>query len=65
MPKNPNAKRYKKQTAFRLDEELMAQLEAFRNAHLLPPTRTSVLEMALRDFLNKHQPVLTKAQKAA
>jgi hypothetical protein len=64
MPKDPNSKRYKKQTAFRLDEELLAQIDAFRNAHLLPPTRTSVLELALRDFLNKQKPVL-KVHKAA
>jgi predicted DNA-binding protein len=62
--KDPNAKRYKKQTAFRLNEELSARLEAYRHAHAVPPTRTSLLEAALWEFLERHEPLL-KVRKAA
>ena len=55
MPKDPNAKRYKTQTAFRLNDEIKEQLEAFIASHRLPPTRTAVLEAALREYIGKYQ----------
>lgn len=68
MARNPNAKRYKTATAFRLDDDLMQQLDTFCRAHPLAPTRTGVLEAALREFLNKYpvtSPPATKREDRA
>ncbi len=51
------AKSNKSQTmAFRLEQRLADQLDAFREAHKLPPSRTAVLEAALREYLEKNNP---------
>lgn len=40
--------------SLRIDPELSAALQAYIAAQVVPPTKTAVLEKALRDFLAAH-----------
>jgi predicted transcriptional regulator len=62
--KNPNAKRNKPPTAFRLDGELMQRVRMFSQAHPHTTTHTAVVEAALHEFLDRHEPELP-ARKVA
>jgi predicted transcriptional regulator len=61
--RDPNAKRHKPPTAFRLDDELMQRVRVFCKAHHLMPSHTAVVEAALREFLEKHEPSLPASKR--
>ena len=48
--------RNKKMVSFALDPRLLARLEAWLDAQELPPSKTSVVELALTEFLDKREP---------
>lgn len=39
-----------------IDAELMARLDKWLSAQTVPPSRTALVEAALRDFLDKKEP---------
>lgn len=45
--------RIKKQVSFALDPELLRRVEAWIASQEFPPSKTAVLETALREFLDK------------
>ena len=47
--------RHKKMVSLAIDPELLKQLEDWIDMQEFPPTKTAVLETALRDFLEKRQ----------
>ena len=47
--------RNKKTIGLALDPELLARMEAWRNSQDVPPSKTAVLETALREFLDKRE----------
>ena len=53
--KDPNSKRYKPPTAFRIDEDLLNRVRAYCQSHHLKPTHTAVFEAALREWLDNHE----------
>ena len=53
MPIDPKAKRIQKATAIRLDPDLTARLKDYCNKQLVPPSHTRVIEVALRQLLDR------------
>lgn len=47
----------------RLTPELLAKLDAIRDAQLIVPTRAAVIERALADWVADHAPEPTKGKK--
>ena len=45
----------KVQTAVRLTEELLSDLDAFCLSQKLPPSRTRVIEAAIRDYIEREK----------
>lgn len=48
-------KRLKKVVGFALDRVLLDQIDAWRLAQDVPPSRTAVLEAAIREFLKQRK----------
>ena len=63
--KDPNAKRNRMPSAFRLDPDLMDRVRIFCQSHHLAPTHTGVVEAALREFLDRHEPTVIQTGKSA
>lgn len=61
--KDPNQHRVF--TGMRIAPDLYERLEKFCEAHKLRPTRTLVMETAIREFLDREHPVDTKTQPDA
>jgi metal-responsive CopG/Arc/MetJ family transcriptional regulator len=51
-PTRPN----KVQTAVRLTEQLLSELDEFCLSQKLPPSRTRVIEAAIRDYIEREKP---------
>jgi predicted transcriptional regulator len=51
MPINPRARRNQKASAVRLDAELTDMLEAYLARQVVQPSKTRVIEVALKQFL--------------
>jgi predicted transcriptional regulator len=64
MPIDPNARRNQKMSAVRLDGEMTKRLEAYIARQVVPPSRTRVIEVALKQFLDADEKK-TAADKAA
>lgn len=47
--------RLKKMMTFALDEALMERLWAWRDRQDVPPSKTAVLEVAVREFLERRE----------
>jgi hypothetical protein len=49
MPRN------KKMVSFALDPRILARFDAWLASHELPPSKTSVVELALTEFFDKRE----------
>lgn len=57
----PMGNRLKKMKSYALPPELLERLEAYRLAQVVPPSATSVLEAALRMFLDAQKSAANQA----
>lgn len=46
----------KKPVAYKFEETLLERLQRFIAQHKLPPTQTSVVEAALKEYLDREEP---------
>lgn len=56
----PMGKAGGKQTNLRLDAQVLARAESHRKSHPLRPSLTQVVEAALREYLDAHEPEAAK-----
>ena len=52
--------RLKKPVSYALDPRLLDRLDAWIKKQALPPKKTAVIEAALRDYLDGHEPAKVK-----
>ena len=56
MPRQPNSTTGpRKLTALRLPPDILARLDAFIRGQRMPLSRTSVMELAVREFLEREE----------